>query len=90
MEKMKYADYEKMAKVGDRILLGGKGILNGLDERFFRKSECFLVKGWGEFYNTEKLYLRRYKGRQTLCVMDGATDQDIILFTNEEYNKLPI
>lgn len=80
---MNYRDYEQEAKVGDRIILDGNGIISGFANA--SKSRSYKVAG----RNDEGLLLKRYGGKKLLYVKDHAKDQRVGILTAQEFAALP-
>lgn len=76
-------EYEKVAKKGDRIVLGGKGIVDGITSLQY-KNDTYKVHG----KDNEGLTLRAYKGRTNLCIGANYKDQQILLLSKEKYDSL--
>lgn len=77
-------DYEKVAKVGDRILLGGKGIMDGLKTNDKRDSfRVYRITSDGH------IRIRKYQGKITFAIGDYSYDQQVALFEKNEFKNLP-
>lgn len=79
-------EYEVEAKIGDRIVLAGYGIMDGIENVSSK-------------YNTYKVYkikddgsisIKNYRGRVSYSISACAYDQKLMLLTRDEFNKLPI
>lgn len=81
---MKYSDYEKVAKVGDRIILRGIKIVDG----FKHASKCasLLVLAVGESYLT----LLPFDSKQPCRIADTHREQDVAIINDEEFNALKL
>ena len=84
MKIMVFSDYEKVAKVNDRIILGGKGILDGLSYK--AKSNTHKVVRVSENH----ISLTAYRSKTIVCVQDGYRDQDVAILSAKEFAELPI
>lgn len=79
------SDYEKIAKVGDRIILNGKGIISGI-ESVKDKSITFKVS---KIRVDGEIVLKKYKGRTNFRIHEEARDQRIALLSKKEFEMLP-
>ncbi|MFW6273012.1 MAG: hypothetical protein ACOC2U_04470 [bacterium] len=77
-------EYEKVAKIGDRILLGGKGIMDGLKTN--DKRDSFRVH---RIADDGSIRIRKYRGKMTFFICENSYDQQIALFERNEFKKLP-
>jgi len=77
-------DYLKEFKPNDKILLGGKGIMDGI-KTSDRKEDTYKVHT-----NTtpQKIVIRAYRGKTNLIVGANSYDQQVAILTNEEYKDL--
>ena len=80
---MNYRDYEQEAKVGDRIILDGTGILSGFANA--TKSRSYKVVG----RNDNGLLLTQYGCSKHLYVRDYYKDQKVGILTAQEFAALP-
>jgi len=80
---MNYRDYEQEAKVGDRIILDGTGILSGFANA--TKSRSYKVVG----RNDDGLLLTKYGCSKRLYVQDYYKDQKVGVLTAQEFAALP-
>ena len=80
---MNYRDYEQEAKVGDRIILDGTGILSGFANA--TKSRSYKVVG----RNDDGLLLTKYGCSKRLYVRDYYKDQKVGILTAQEFAALP-
>lgn len=80
---MNYRDYEQEAKVGDRIILDGTGILSGFANA--TKSRSYKVVG----RNDDGLLLTQYGCSKRLYVRDCCKDQKVGILTAQEFAALP-
>lgn len=80
---MNYRDYEQEAKVGDRIILDGTGILSGFANA--TKSRSYKVVG----RNDDGLLLTQYGCSKRLYVQDYYKDQKVGILTAQEFAALP-
>ena len=78
-----YRDYEQEAKVGDRIILDGTGILSGFANA--TKSRSYKVVG----RNDDGLLLTKYGCSKRLYVRDYYKDQKVGILTAQEFAALP-
>jgi hypothetical protein len=77
-------EYLQEAKPNDKIILSGKGIMDGL-KNINSKYDVLKVHS-----NTtkEKIVVRYYKGRSNLTLGANSYDQKVALLTETEYKKL--
>lgn len=80
---MNYRDYEQEAKVGDRIILDGTGILSGFANA--TRSRSYKVVG----RNDNGLLLTQYGCSKRLYVRDCCKDQKVGILTAQEFAALP-
>ena len=80
---MNYRDYEQEAKVGDRIILDGTGILSGFANATKRRT--YKVVG----RNDNGLLLTQYGCSKRLYVQDYYKDQKVGILTAQEFAALP-
>lgn len=80
---MNYRDYEQEAKVGDRIILDGTGILSGFANA--TRSRSYKVVG----RNDDGLLLTQYGCSKRLYVQDYYKDQKVGILTAQEFAALP-
>ena len=80
---MNYRDYEQEAKVGDRIILDGTGILSGFANA--TRSRSYKVVG----RNDNGLLLTQYGCSKRLYVSDYYKDQKVGILTAQEFAALP-
>lgn len=80
---MNYRDYEQEAKVGDRIILDGTGILSGFANA--TKGRSYKVVG----RNDNGLLLTQYGCSKRLYVQDYYKDQRVGILTQQEFAALP-
>lgn len=73
------ADYLNVAKTGDFVLLGGRGIMCGLQAE--SKWDVFKFVG-----TSTQLIVTKYRGRKRFRTDQG---QQIAVLTKQEFNKLP-
>lgn len=81
---MKYSQYVEVAKVGDIIMLGGMGIVDGL--RHMYKESCYNVM---DVSDRKNIYIRKHNKKNWVMVAPSYMEQDCILFSKSEYKKLP-
>jgi hypothetical protein len=76
--------YLEQAKPNDIIVLGGKGILNGLNV-ISSVHDTYKVHS-----NTtkDKLVIRSYRGKTNLSLGANYYDQEVALLSKEEYKQL--
>lgn len=77
-------DYLKGFKVGDIIVLGGKGILDGVKSLESKYDTFKVVDGT----TADKIVLRSYRGRRNLSLGANYYDQPMVLLTNKEFSDL--
>ena len=80
---MNYRDYEQEAKVGDRIILDGTGIISGFANA--TRSRTYKVVG----RNDDGLLLTQYGCSKRLYVQDYYKDQKVGILTAQEFAALP-
>lgn len=76
-------EYKKVAKIGDFITLGGRGLMCGL--KATSKNDCYKVcklESWTGF-----LIFKPYRAKNGLTT---ATDQQVGLIDKKTYSNLPI
>lgn len=81
MKKFVYSDYIKVAKVGDIIVLGGLGIVDGL--RNIVKNNTYKV-----VEVSDEVYLRQYGKKSCGYVSVSYRSQDCLLLSKKEFNEL--
>ena len=81
---MNFRDYEKVAKVGERIILDGSGIISGLANA--SRASSYKVVG----SNQNGLLLKRYGCRTRVYVKDYYKDQKVAVLSSVEFNRLPL
>ena len=79
-------EYEKVAKVGDIIVLGGNGIIDGI-ECLSSKHDTYKVS---RIKSDGSISIKGYRGRTHLSISACAYNQKVLLLTKKEFNKLPI
>lgn len=77
-------DYEKVAKVGDRILLGGKGIMN-IFKTNDKRDSCRVHR----IANDGTIRIKKYQGKRTFYIDTDFYDQEVALFEGNEFKNLP-
>lgn len=78
--------YEKQAKIGDIIVLGGRGIINGIDT-CSNKHRTHKVSKIAE---DGQISIKAYRGRTNYKVGANYYDQTVALLTKKEFNQLPV
>ena len=81
---MIYSDYEQVAKVGDRIVLGGKGILDGLQHASKSMSHKVVNVAPGH------VSLIAYRSKTRVHIQDSYKDQAVAIYSNKEFAQLPL
>lgn len=81
MKKFIYSDYIKVAKVGDIIVLGGMGIVDGT--KYLVKSNTYKVVDV-----SDEVYLRQYGKKSCGYIPVGYQFQDCVLLSRKEFNGL--
>lgn len=78
-------DYLQEAKPNDIIVLGGRGIMDGI-KSLGSKHDTYKVHK-----NTTKDYLviRGYRGRKNLVLGANAYDQKVRVLSKKEFEQLP-
>ena len=76
--------YEKEAKQNDRIVLGGKGLMDGIKSLENKRDTFKVVKQKKD--NT--IVLRRYNSKTNLVIGANAYDQEVGLLSKKEFNEL--
>ncbi len=79
-------EYEKQAKINDIIILGGKGIMDGI-KTLQSKHDTFKVSG---FKTDGSVVIKKYRGKTKLIVGANSYDQEVALLTNKEFKELPV
>jgi len=78
-------DYSKEAKPNDKVIFGGRGIMDGLKNK--TKSNTYTVKS---IKDDGTLSLRAYRGKTNLILGANAYDQQILVVTNKEFKEMPV
>ena len=73
-------EYQKVAKAGDIIALGGTGLMNGLNVGCKYDTYKFV-----KFNKDNHIIIRAYKGRTDLKTI---TEQEVGLLTKKDFNNL--
>lgn len=76
-------DYLKHAKVGDRIVLGGRGISDGLKNIEFVWETKKVVN-----VSEDKFYFKEFGGKKTYSILPEFYEQQIGVITNKEFKLL--
>lgn len=76
-------DYKKVAKIGDIITLGGRGLMCGL--KATSKNDCYKVYKLESY--TGFLLFKAYRAKNGLTT---ATEQQVGVIDKKTYSKLPI
>lgn len=79
-------EYEKQAKVNDIIILGGKGLMDGI-KTLQSKHDTFKVSG---FKTDGSVVIKKYRGKTKLIIGANSYDQEVALLTNKEFKELPV
>lgn len=79
-------EYEKQAKINDIIILGGKGIMDGI-KTLQSKHDTFKVSG---FKTDGSVVIKKYRGKTKLIIGANSYDQEVALLTNKEFKELPV
>lgn len=79
-------EYEKVAKVGDIIVLAGYGLINGI-EKVSSKHDTYKVS---RIKDDGSISIKGYRGRTHLAISACAYDQRVLLLTKKEFNQLPV
>ena len=78
-------EYLKETKPNDKVIFGGKGIVDGLKNR--TKSNTYTIKA---IKDDGTLSLRAYRGRTNLILGANAYDQQIIVVGEKEFKEMPV
>ena len=78
-------EYIKEAKQNDIIVLGGKGLMDGIKSLESKHDTHKVV-----IATEEKFIVRAYKGRTNLILGANGYDQEIAVLSSEEFKKLPV
>jgi len=78
--------YEKQAKIGDVIVLAGRGIIDGIGT-CDSKHQTHKVSKIAE---DGQISIKAYRGRTNYKVGASHYDQKVALLTKKEFNQLPI
>ena len=78
-------EYIKEAKQNDIIVLGGRGLMNGI-KSFNSKHDTHKVVIATEY----KFVVRAYRGRTNLVLGANGYDQEVAVLSSGEFKKLPI
>ena len=81
MKKFIYSDYIKVAKVGDIIVLGGMGIVDGT--KYLVRSNTYKVVDV-----SDEVYLRQYGKKSCGYISVSYRSQDCLLLSKKEFNEL--
>lgn len=79
-------EYLQEFKVGDRIVLGGRGIIDGLAILYSKHDTYKVVSGT----TTKEILLRKYRGRTNLTLGANYYNQKIAVLSPEEYKDLEV
>lgn len=79
-------DYLQEAKPDDIIVLGGRGIVCGI-ESLESKHDTYKVH---KNTTKDRLVIRGYRGRTNLVLGANAYDQKVVVLNKKEYNKLKV
>ena len=79
-------EYEKVAKVGDIIVLGGVGITDGI-KGLSSKHDTYKVS---RIKSDGSISIKGYRGRSHLAISACAYNQKVLLLTKKEFSELPI
>lgn len=74
-------DYLETFKVGDLLIFGGRGIMNGISENN-NKHDVYRVH---ENTTRENIVIRGYRGRTNLIMATHSYDQEVALLSKDEY-----
>lgn len=77
-------EYLKHFKVGDKIVLGGRGILDGL-KHVTNKYDTYTVQSGT---NASELLIKAYRGRTTLTT--NIFNQQVGVLTDEQFKSLTV
>lgn len=75
-------DYLKHAKVGDRIVLGGRGILDGLNIEFVWETKKVVD------VSEDKFYFKEFRGRKRYTIRPDYYSQRVGLLSDEDFKLL--
>lgn len=78
-------DYLKEAKPNDKVIFGGRGIIDGLKNK--NKANTYTVKA---ITYDNSLILRAYKGRINLRIGSDYYDQQVMTVSSKEFKELPV
>lgn len=79
-------EYEKVAKVGDIIVLGGCGIIDGI-ESLESKHDTVKVSN---IKDDGSISFKEYRGRKSYSLFKHSYNQRVLLLTKKEFSELPI
>ena len=79
-------DFLQEAKPGQIIVLGGRGLMDGI-ETLASKHDTFKVH---KRTTKDKLLITKFRGRVVYGVGAGSYDQQVALLTKQEYDNLPV
>ena len=79
-------EYEQVAAVGDKIALGGKGLMDGI-KSLESKHDVVRVH---KIEPCGQIVFKRYRGKTPLIVADYAYDQEVAVLSEKEYANLPV
>lgn len=77
-------DFQQVAKPNDLIILGGRGIVNGIGNNSKHDTmKVCRVKEDGT------IQLKKFRGRKTYLVGASHYDQKVVLISQKEFKQLP-
>jgi hypothetical protein len=85
-DEMKYNNVSEIppSEEGNYIILGGKGILDGLKCRPTKFEACLIIK-----IAEDKMTVKQYRKRITSILPYWNFDQEAITYSPKEYKKFP-
>ena len=90
MKVLNYIAYMKEAKVGDIIILGGTGIMDGIKHRNKFSSLTVARIDLSNDGNVQEVFLRRYRCQNLSRVQASYRDQDVAVLTKKEFQTMPL
>lgn len=84
----KLTDEELESLIGKRVVLGGRGLLDGL--KHMSKSSSYRVIGiFNDEYYGRFIRMKEHGRRITVLLPQPAWNQQVAILTEKEYKKLP-
>jgi hypothetical protein len=78
-------DYLSQAKQNDIVVLGGKGIMDGIKALESKHDTFKVIKA-----TEEKITVRKYRGKNNYAVHSYNYNQEVAVLSSAEFKKLPV